>query len=159
MASERVRRFALAELHRRLGDGLEQRVMVDPHLDAAAELIGIQIAGDGDHRRAIEPRIADTRREVRRARPKCRDAKSRRSGQASGHVGRETRRALMRGEHEIDAAFAHRLHQRQHVAAGDAEAARNAGGFECSDDQIGIVHGDRRSSVVKWPYGTLPRPP
>ena len=46
----------------------------------------------------------------------------------------------MRRQHEVDAALAHRLHQRQHVAARDAEAARNAGGFERGDDQVGVVH-------------------
>ena len=63
-----------------------------------------------------------------------------RAGQAAGHVGGEAGRALMRGQHEIDAAPAHRLHQRQHVAARNAEAAADAGGFQGRDDQIGVVH-------------------
>ena len=45
---------SLLELERRLGNRLEQRMMVDPHLHAPAELIGVEVAGDGDHRRAIE---------------------------------------------------------------------------------------------------------
>ena len=44
---------------------------------------------------------------------------------------------------KIDAAFAHRLHQRQHVAARDAEAARDAGRFQRGDDEVRVVHGAR----------------
>ena len=128
------------QLQRRLGDRLEQRVVVDPHLDAAAELIGVEIAGDGDHRRAVEPGVADAGREVGRARPERRDAQPRRARHAAGDIGGKTRRAFVRGEHEIDAALAHRLHQRQHVAARNAEAARDAGGLERGDDEIGVVH-------------------
>ena len=47
----------------------------------------------------------------------------------------------MRGEHEIEAARAHRIHQRQHIAAGHAEAVADAGGFEYGDDQIGVAAG------------------
>ena len=107
----------------RLGDRLEQRVVVDPHLDAAAELVGVEIAGDGDHRRAVEPGVANAGRKIGRARAERRDAEARRVGEAAGDVGGEAGGAFMRGEHEIDAAFSHRFHQRQHVAARDAEAA------------------------------------
>ena len=42
--------FAPAQRQRRLGDRPEQRVMVDPHLDAAAELVAVEIAGDRNQR-------------------------------------------------------------------------------------------------------------
>ena len=119
--------LALAQRQRRLGDRLEQRMMIDPHLNAAAELIGIEIAGNGDERRAVEPGVADAGREIGRARPQRGDAKARRAGEPAGDVGGKAGGALMGGEHEIDAALAHRLHQRQHVAARNAEAARNSG--------------------------------
>ena len=133
--------LALLQAERRLGDRLEQRVMVDPHLDAPAELVGVQVAGDGDHRRAVEPGVADAGGKIGRAGAERGDAQPGLAGHAAGDVGGEARRALMRGEHELDAALAHGLHQRQHVAARDAEAAVDAGGFEGCDDQIGIVHG------------------
>jgi len=38
MASLMVRRSCLFQPERRLGDRLKHRVVVDPHLDAAAEL-------------------------------------------------------------------------------------------------------------------------
>jgi hypothetical protein len=42
-------RYAPAfEPKRRFGDRRKQRVVVDPHLDAATELIRVEIAGDGD---------------------------------------------------------------------------------------------------------------
>ena len=52
---------ALFQAQGRLGDRLEQRVVVDPHLDAAAELIGVEVAGDRDHRRAVEPGVSRPR--------------------------------------------------------------------------------------------------
>ena len=133
--------LALAQLQGRLGDRLEQRVMIDPHLDAPAELIGVEIAGDGDERRAVQVRAADAGGEIGRARPQRGDAKSRRAGDAPGDVGGKAGGAFVRGEHEIDAALAHRLHQRQHVAARNAEAAGDAGRLQRGDDQVGIVHG------------------
>ncbi len=61
-------------------------------------------------------------------------------GQPAGDVGGKAGRAFVGGEHELDPALAHRLHQRQHVAARDAEAALDAGRFQGGDDQIGVVH-------------------
>ena len=52
---------ALLQPQRRLGDRREQRVVVDPHLDAAAELVGVEVAGDRDHRRAVEPGVSRRR--------------------------------------------------------------------------------------------------
>jgi hypothetical protein len=133
------------ELECRLGDRLEQRMVVDPHLDTPAELIGVEIAGDRDHRRAIEEGSADAGREIGRARPQGRDAKPRRAGHAAGDVGGEAGGAFVRGEHELDPALAHRLHQRQHVAARNAEAAGHAVRLERRDDQIGVVHAGSES--------------
>ena len=45
---QRLADAARCERQRRLGDRLEQRVVVDPHLDAAAELVGVEVAGDRD---------------------------------------------------------------------------------------------------------------
>jgi hypothetical protein len=128
------------ERQRRLGDRLEQRMVVDPHLDAPAELIGVEVAGDRDHRRTIEKGRADAGGEIGRAGSERCDAKPGCAGHAAGDVGGEAGRAFVRREHEFDPALAHRLHQRQHVAAGNAEAAGDAVGLECCDDQIGIVH-------------------
>jgi hypothetical protein len=43
-------------------------MMIDPHLNAPAELIGVEIAGDGDQRRAIQVRAADAGCQIGRAR-------------------------------------------------------------------------------------------
>ena len=123
-----------------LGDRREQRVVVDPHLDAAPELLGDKIAGERDHRRAVEESAADAGREVGRAGPERRDSEARLAGHPPGDVGGETRRAFMGGEDEIDPALAHRFHQREHVAARNAEAAVDAGRLERRDDQVSIVH-------------------
>src|SRR4029079_6792475 len=66
-------------------------------------------------------------------------------------VGGKARRALVRGQHEIDAALSHRLHQRQHVAARNAEAAIDAGGLQGGDDEIGIVH----EEDAPWFFGAM----
>ena len=83
---------------------------------------------------------ADAGREIRRARPERRDAEPRRAGHAAGHIGGESGRPFMRGENEVDAALAHRLHQRKHVAARNAEAPVDARRLQGCDDQVGIVH-------------------
>ena len=125
---------------RAFGDRGEQCVVVDPHLDAAPELAGVEIARDRDQRRAVEVGAADAGREIGGAGPERRDAQAGYPGHPSGHVGGETGRALVGGEHEGDAAGAHRLHQRQHVAARNAKAAVDPGRLEGRDDQVGIVH-------------------
>ncbi len=135
-----LRDAPLAERQRRLGDGPEQSMVVDPHLDASPELIGVEIAGDRDHGRAIEKGAADPGRQIGGAGAERRDAQARRSGHPARHVGGEAGGALVGGQHEFDAARAHRLHQRQHVAARNAEAAVDAGRLQGRDDQIGIVH-------------------
>ena len=129
------------EPQRRLGDRLEQRVVVDPHLDAAADLVGVEVAGERDQRRAVEEGAAHPGREIGGARPERRNAEPRRARQAAADVGREAGGALMRGQHEIEPAPPHGLHERQHIAAGDAKAAADSSRFQGCDDQIGVVHG------------------
>jgi hypothetical protein len=119
----------------------EQRMVVDPHLDAAAKLVGIEIAGDGDHRGAVEERRADAGGEVGRARAQGRDGEAWRAREAAGDVGSEARRALVGGQDERDATPPHRLHQGQHIAAGNAEAVGDAGRFQGGDDEVGVIHG------------------
>jgi len=149
---DRLGHASRLKLERRLGDRLEQGMVVDPHLDAPSELIGVEIAGDRDHRRAIEEGAANAGREIGRARPQGRDAKPRRASHAAGDVGGEAGGAFMRGEHEFDPALAHRLHQRQHVAARNAEAAGHAVRLQRCDDQIGVVHAgsESRAPSLVW---------
>ncbi len=76
-ASASRRSMPPCEPQRRLGDRLEQRVMVDPHLQAAAELRGDELAGDRDHRRAVEEGAADAGGEVGGAGAERGDAEAR----------------------------------------------------------------------------------
>ena len=46
----------------------------------------------------------------------------------------------MGGEHEIQPALAHRVHERQHIAAWNTETAGNSIGLESRDYQISVVH-------------------
>jgi len=39
------------------------------------------------------------------------------------------RPSLRGGQYELDAAFTHRFHERQNIAAWNAKAVANAGGF------------------------------
>jgi len=132
---------AFFQAERCLGDRSEQRMVVDPHLNAAAELIGIEIAGDGDHRRAVEIGAADAGREIGSAGSERRDGEAGPAGHPPGDIGGKPGRALMGREHEIDAALAHGLHQGKHVAARNTEAAVDAGRLQGGDDQVSIVHG------------------
>ena len=79
---------------RGLGDRLEQRVVIDPHLHAPAELVGVEVAGDRDHRRAVEPGIADAGGEIGGPRAERGDAQPGHSGHPAGDVGGETRPSL-----------------------------------------------------------------
>ena len=134
-----------------LGDRPEQRVVVDEHLDPPAELVAVEVAGDRDHRRAVEEGIAHAGGEIGRARPERRDAEARPAGLAAHHVGCEPGRALVRGEHELDSALAHRLDQRQHVSARYAETVADAGFLQGGDDQVGVVHApDLGRAGVVW---------
>ena len=125
----------------RLGDRLEQGVVVDQHLQAAAELVGIERAGDRDHRRAVEEGITDAGREIGGAGAEGGEAEAGLAGLPAHDVGGEGGRAFVRGQHEFDPAGAHGLDQRQHVAARDAETVADAGGFQDGDDQFSVVHG------------------
>ena len=145
---ERFRDGAAFERQGGLGDRLEQRMMVDPHLHAPAKLVGVEVAGDGDHGRAIEPRVAHAGGEISGPRSQSRKAEAGSAGHAPGHVSGESRRAFVGGEHEIDAAFAHRLHERKHISARNPEAAGDSIRFERCDDQIGIVHGNGISTIT-----------
>src|SRR5262249_8700911 len=59
-----------------------------------------------------------------------------------GHVRREAGRALVGSEHEVDPAPPHGIHQRQHVAARNAEPVGDPRRPQGRNDQIGIVHGN-----------------
>ena len=115
------------------GDRREQGVVVDQHLDAPAEQVAVQVAGDGNQRRAIEKRAADAGGEIGRAGPEGGDAQPRSPAHAAGDIGGERRRSFMRGEHEFDAALAHRLNERQHIAARDAESMGDSGVLQRSE--------------------------
>ncbi|MCX7314614.1 MAG: hypothetical protein NTV56_23630 [Alphaproteobacteria bacterium] len=143
--------LALFQPERCFGDRRKQRMVVDPHLDAPAELVGVQVAGDGDQRRAVEPGVADACGQVGSAGPERRNAQAGLSGHPAGHIGGEASGALVGGQHKVDAALPHRLHQRQHVSARDAEAAVDAGGFQRGDDEIGIVHGGHAPWLCREP--------
>ncbi len=135
------RRHATApQRQRRLRDRTEERVVIDRHLDAAADLRGRDVAGDRDHRRAVEIGAPHARREVRGAGAERGDAEAGHPGETSGDVRGEGRRALVRGEHERQPFRPHRVHQRQHVAARNAEAVADAGRPQRADDQLGVGH-------------------
>ncbi len=116
-------------------------MVVDPHLDAAADLVGVEVAGQRDQGRAVEEGAADPGRQVGGARAEGGDAQPRRAGQAAADVGRKAGGALVCSEHEIEPASAHGVHERQDIAAWDAKAAADPSGFQGRDDQIGVVHG------------------
>ncbi len=108
--------------------------MIDIHLDATAKLVCVEIAGDRDHRRPVEPGVPDTGGQVGRARPQRCDPQPRRTGHPPHHIGGETGGTFMRGQHEWKIVRAHRLHQGQHVAAGNAESVCGAGFLQDLDD-------------------------
>ena len=59
-------------------------MVVDPHLDAATELVAVEVVGDRDHRRAVEKGASYAGCEIGGARPERRDAEPGRAGHAAG---------------------------------------------------------------------------
>ena len=115
-------------------------MMIDIHLYTPAKLIGVEVAGNGNHRRAVEPGIADPRCQVGGAGAEGCDTETRPVGHAAHDIGGKGGGAFMRGQHELDAAGAHRFHDRQDIAARNTKTMGNASLLEGGDDQFGIVH-------------------
>ena len=135
--------LALSQGKGRLRDRPEERVMVDRHLDAPAELRRGQITRDRQERRTIEIGIAHTGRQVGGAGSQCRNAESRRARHSPHDVGRERRRALVGREHVRQPADPHGFEQGKHVPAGDSKAVAHARRPQCLHDELGVVHGGR----------------
>ena len=110
-----------------LGDGGEKLMMVDIHLDTPAMLVGVQIAGDCDHRRPVEPGIAHTGRKVRRSGSERCDRETWRARHPSHYIGGKSGRPFMCCQHKWQVVETHRLHQRQDIAARDPETMGRAG--------------------------------
>ena len=95
--------------------------MIDIHLNSPPELIGIEVACQGDHWRAIKIGAADTGRQVGGTRPQGCDGETRRARQTSCDVGAKTGGPFMRGQHKVNATGMHGLDHGQDIAAGHAE--------------------------------------
>jgi len=126
--------------HRRLGQRREQRLMVDPHLHGAAAQRRGHFVGQRDHRRPVERRAADPRRQIGRPRPEGAEADPRHARQPPAHIGHEARAAFVAGQHEIDAVGgADRLHIIDPAAARHAEDMAHSHVAERANDIAGNI--------------------
>ncbi len=148
----------LAQSQGRLGDGSEERVVVDGHLNTTTDLRRRKIARDGQEWRAIEVGVAHAGREVGGAGTQGRDAQPRCSGEPAHDIGCEGRRAFVRREYVWKLARSHGFEQGQDIAAGDSKAVAHACAPQGRDGELGVVH--EPGSVFRvnaWTIGQLTR--
>ena len=96
----------------------------------------VGLAGERDHRRAVEQRIGDSGHEVRRAGPERAQADPGVAGQAAVHVGHVRTALLVADRHERDRRRVERLVEIQRLLARDAEYVLDALGLEAFHEQI-----------------------
>ena len=109
--------------------------MVDAHLHGAAAQPGAEFVGERDHRRPVEQRLADARREIGRTRPIGAEADARTPRQPPIDIRHHARRPFVGGEDEFDAVgLAQFLHIVDPTAARHAEDVGDADFLQGFDD-------------------------
>ena len=98
------------------------------------EPVDRQLPDERDDRRAVEVRVRHAGHQVRRARPKGRQAGAGRSGAARHRLGHEGRAGLVPREHEFEAGLAEAFDEVNDLAAGVPEDVPHAGGVQSLSD-------------------------
>ena len=109
---------------------------VDVLVRLLVHALEVGLAGQHDHRRAVQERVGDTGHEVRRARAERAQADAGGAGQTAVHVGHVRTSLLVAHGHELDRRPRERLVEIQRLLARDAEHAADAFGLEALDEQI-----------------------
>ena len=91
-------------LDERAGDVLEQARQIDFLLIVAADRVARLLAGDGEHRHVVEPRVVEAGDQMRCARPRGRDADAELAGEFGVGRGHEGRHFLVSRLDELDLA-------------------------------------------------------
>ena len=153
-------RAALPERDAALGDRREQRALVEDLMRVGRRGARVEGRGEDDHGRAVEIGVGDGRHQVGDARPDRADQDARRPRELRHRVGHEAARRLVLDQVKRDAGARERVHDRQHLAAGDAEGVPGPGLADALRDVVGDGrHEARLLESKKWAVSaaTIPR--
>ncbi len=160
--AQRLKDFARTQGDRVFGERLKELVVVDAHLDTAVEHCRVDVAGDGDEWRAVEPGGADAGCEVGGAWAERGYGDAGHAGHGADGLGHEAGRGFTGCEDELDLAVVQRFDQRQDGAGRHAEGPLHAGTLQRLDNELGVVHVARAlrfRTTSLWPRWWPLRPP
>ena len=142
-----------------LGDGLDHPDDVDDLMGLLVELVRARLAGDRDHRGAVEVGVRDAGHEVRRARAERRHRDRRATRQAAVDVGHEGR-ALLVARRDVSWRVALVLRRRpqgvedvHRLLTGDGEDILTFFGGEALDQELGCGSNGRRHAAERSSRG------
>ena len=128
-----------------LRDRLQHPHDVDDLVGLLVQLGRGRLAGDRDHRRAVEERVGHAGDEVRGARAERAHRDGGTAGQPAMDVGHERRALLVAGRHVADALVARqRVEDVHRLLAGHGEDVLAALGGKAVDEQVGGAAGRAR---------------
>jgi hypothetical protein len=119
-----------------LGDRPQHVDDVEVLVRLLVHALEVRLAGERDHRRAVQERVGDPGHEVGRPRPQRAEAHARRAGEPAVHVGHVRTALLVADGHELHARSLERLVEIQRLLARDAEYVLDALGLEALHEQI-----------------------
>jgi hypothetical protein len=144
-------RAALPEREAAFGDRREQGPLVEDLMRVGRRGARVEGGGEHDHGRAVEIGVGDGRHQVGDTRPDRADQDARRSRELRHRVGHEAARRLVLDQVKRDAGARERVHDGQHLAAGDAEGVPGSGLADPLRDVIGDGrHEGRSPQSKKW---------
>ncbi len=125
-----------------LRDRLEHPDDIDDLMRLLVELARRRLAGDRDHRGAVQVRVCDARQEVRRPRAERRHGHCGTTGEPAMNVGHERGALLVAGRDVADGLMARqRVEDVHRLLARDREDEVAALGREAVDEKVGSTPG------------------
>src|ERR1700754_5283499 len=124
-------------------------MMVDAHLNPPREPRSRDIAGNCQHRRAVQPGAADASREIGGTGPNSRYAHARNSSKVTYRGSHESGRCFARGKNKLDGTLSECLDQRQYRPTRHAENPAHSGFLQRVNDDVAVVQLVNSSSRIE----------
>jgi hypothetical protein len=134
---------------RAFAHGFGHADLIDFLLGAAAQVMGVGAAGDGDHRRLSVHGIGETGYRVGESRGGV-HADAGPLGDAAPRVGHMDGGLLMPGVEDAEVLIRHHVQDRQDVIAGEGEDVFHAFEFEGFADQVTSCDFCHRRLLLTW---------